>query len=423
MPATPARRARAALLPVCGAAALSLLAACGGGTSSNGSGAVTLALVAPTTADTYLLGTLRRGADLAVRELNDKGGIAIAGSRHRVTLKTYDDGLDPQRTRAAVQSAIHDGALGIVTDGYGAAAAAQDSQSANVPVVVVNNGQASLMDPKSRPSLFRLGIPADAAASVLGAYVARSSKAPAIIHDDTDDGRDGAQQLEQVLPTAGAHVAKDVEVAASLPTVDAQVHAILDAHADSLVVYGTDTFIARVVGAVHTAAPHLPVFTGPNGESPAVRAVAGADATDGLAFVSSRMTSEDDSASFGQFEHRIAAAEGGPIDAGIKDREGREIREPADLEIFSYDAVNVLAAAIEKAGGTQPSAKLVEAMIQVKVKSANGDTRGFNPDNHEGVADDDLYISRISDMVFTPVKDEELSAQLPPADQILADFH
>ncbi len=425
----PVDRCRARLLPVCGAAALFLLSACGGGGGAGGgkgggsSSAVTIALVAPTTADPYMLQTLRRGADLAVRELDARGGLTIAGVHHTVALRTYDDGLDPQRTRAAVQTAIHDGAAGIVTDGYGAAAAAADSAGAGVPVVVVNNGQAELMDAKARPSLFRLGVPNDAAASVLAAYVARSSRAPAIIHEDTDDARDGGTQVEQALSTAGVKAVSDVELAGAVPAADAQVRAALDAHADSLVIWGTDTFVAHVVSAAHAAAPKLALFAGPSAESPAVRAVAGADATDGLAFVASRMTSEDDSASFGQFEHRVAAAAGGPSDAGIADREGREIRQPADLEVFSYDAVDLIAAALEKSGSATPSSALVAAMTQVKVHSANGDTRGFNPDNHEGVADDDLYIARIHDMVFAPVKDEQLSATLPTADQILADFH
>jgi len=418
----PVRRLRVSALPLGAAAAVSVLSACGGGSTGTGSGAVTVALVAPTTADPYVLQTLRRGADLAVRELNAKGGITIAGVKHSVVLRTYDDGLDPQRTRAAVQTAIHDGAVGIVTDGYFAATAAQDSAAANVPVIVVDNGQADLMDPKARPSLFRLGVPNDAAAAVLSAYVAQSSRAPAIIHDDTDNGRDGGQQMQQSLATAQVRSVANIEVAAALPTVDAQIRAALDAHADSLVIWGTDLFDARVVNAARSAAPHLALFTGPSGESPAVRAVAGPDTSEGLVFTTSRMTSEDDSASFGQFEHRLAAAEGGPTDAGIKDREGREIRQPADAEIFSYDAVNVLAAALARSGSAQPAAALVTAMTKVQVHSANGDTRGFNPDNHEGVSDDDLYIARIHDMAFAPVKDEKLSATLPTADQILANF-
>lgn len=414
---------RDAALSLGAALTLSVLAACGSASPNSGNAAVTIALAAPTTADPFVLQTLRRGADLAVRELNAKGGVEVGGTRHTVVLKTYDDGLDPQRTRAAVQTAIHDGAVGIVTDGYDVASAAADSANAGVPVIVVDNGQADLMDPKARPSLFRLGIPNDAAAGILAAYVAGHAKAPALVHDDSDNGRDGATQLQQSLATAGTKAVADIEVAAALPTVDAQIHAALDAHADSLVVWGTDVFVARVVAAAHSAAPQLTLFAGPSAESPAVRAVAGPAGSEGLYFTVSRMTSEDDVVSFGQFEHRLAAAEGGPTDAGVKDAEGREIRQPADAEIFSFDAVNVLAAALAKSGRVAPSPGLIAAMTKVKVPSANGDTRGFNPDNHEGVSDDDLYVARIHDMAFAPVKDEKLSATLPTADQVLADFH
>ena len=403
------------------------LTACGSSGTSNAGGNATapllIAVVAPTTAAPYLAQTLHRGADLAMRELNAGGGITVSGIKHTVQLKTYDDALDPQRTKAAVENAIHDGAFGIVTDGYGAAASAAETDAAGVPQIVIHNGSAALIDPSSHPSLFRLGIGNDAAASILSAYVAKSSKSPGIIHDDTDNGRDGEKQLQQALPTAGVHTVGSQEVAHDAPAVDAQVRSLLDAHADSLIVWGTDTFVGRVVSAAHAASPSLPVFSGPSGESPAVRALAGADASDGLAFVASRMTSEDDSVTFGQFEHRLAAAEGGATDAGVKDREGREVRQPADVEIFSYDAVALLAAASGKLGSTQPSSKLPQLMTQTRTRSVNGDARGFNPDNHEGVSDDDFYIARIHDMVFAPVKDEPLSATLPTADQVLADFH
>lgn len=397
------------------------LTACGGGGNSANAPLV-IAVLAPTTADPYVAQVLHRGADLAVHEINAAGGVTINGVKRQVQLRTYDDALDPQRTASAVQSAIHDGAFGIVTDGYDAAASASASDAAHVPQVIVANGSTQVLDTKAHPSLFRIGIPNDAAASILSAYVAKTSKAPGILHDDTDNGRDGADQLQQALPTAGAHPVASQEAAHDAPAVDAQVRALVDGHADSLVVYGTDAFVARAVTAARAAAPSLPVFAGPSAESPAVRALAGA-ASDGVAFVDSRMTAEDDSASFGQFEHRLATAEGGPTDAGVKNAAGEEIRQPADLEIFPYDAVNLLAAAAQKLGSTQPSADLLTLMTKTSVRSANGDTRGFDPNNHEGVSDDDLYIARIHDMVFDPVKDETLSATLPAADQILAHFH
>jgi branched-chain amino acid transport system substrate-binding protein len=407
------------------AVAVLALSACGGGSSpgNGGGGPLLIALVVPSNAAPYLAQTVRRGADLAMREINAGGGVPVGGSKRKLELRTYDDGLDPQRTRSAVQSAIHDGAFGIVTDGYGALASAADSDAAGVPQIVIHNGSASLIDPQARPSLFRLGVANDAAASILSGYVAKFARAPGILHDDTDNGRDGDKQLRSALPTAGVHPVASQEVAHDAPAVDAQVHALVDAHADALILWGGDAFVARAVGAAHVVAPSLPVFAGPSGESPAVRAQAGPDAGDGLAFAASRMTSEDDAVSFGQFEHRLAAAEGGPTDAGFKDREGREIRQPADVEVFSYDAVALLGAAAQKLGTVSPSSALLQQMTKTRVRSVNGDARGFNPDNHEGVSDDDVYIARIHDMQFAPVKDEPLSATLPTADQILADFH
>ena len=64
-----------------------------------------------------------------------------------------------------------------------------------------------------------------------------------------------------------------------------------------------------------------------------------------------------------------------------------------------------------------------EIVGSVSVKSANGDTRGFNPQNHEGVADDDMYLAVIHDMKFAPVQDEQLSKTLPTENQILSEFH
>ena len=72
-----------------------------------------------------------------------------------------------------------------------------------------------------------------------------------------------------------------------------------------------------------------------------------------------------------------------------------------------------MVAALEKQNSAAPGQSLIAAIGAVSVKSANGDTRGFNPQNHEGVADDDMYIAVIHDMKFAPVQDEQLSKTLP----------
>jgi hypothetical protein len=89
---------------------------------------------------------------------------------------------------------------------------------------------------------------------------------------------------------------------------------------------------------------------------------------------------------------------------------------PPDYAMYSYDFVNVLAAAVQRAGGTDPG-KVLTALNQVSTRGANGDERGFNERNHEGVVDDDVYFGRFEDMTYAPVKDDPLSATLPTIPQ------
>jgi ABC-type branched-subunit amino acid transport system substrate-binding protein len=91
--------------------------------------------------------------------------------------------------------------------------------------------------------------------------------------------------------------------------------------------------------------------------------------------------------------------------------------QPPDYAMYSYDFVNVLAAAIQRAGGVTDKKKILAALNQVTVAGANGDQRGFNERNHEGVVDDDVYFAKFDGMTYRPVKDDPLSATLVPIEQ------
>ena len=84
--------------------------------------------------------------------------------------------------------------------------------------------------------------------------------------------------------------------------------------------------------------------------------------------------------------------------------------------MYPYDFVRVLGAAVRAAQSVDRETVL-KALNQVSVEGANGDQRGFNQANHEGVVDDDVYFARFSGMVFKPVKDDALSSTLPIIDQ------
>ena len=405
------------------AACFALLATACGATSGGGSpskSTILIALNVPTSADPYVAGVIGRGAKLAVLEAN-QGGFKIGSKSYTVALKTYDDNGDPQRAASNVDSALGDGAVAVIEDGVGITASAARTAAAGVPEIDITTGDLKLLE--NRPSAFRLGIPNDAGSSLLGTYIAAHTHSVAILHDDSEDGRDGSTQLVNALMTAAVTPQPVIEVSSSLPTLDTQVQEIAAAHVGGVALWGGDVFIARAVTALRSAGLTTPIYTSQAGESPSVRLLAGRAATDGLTMVTSRMTSENDSTSFGQFEHRLAVAGLGPTDAGLKNSEGQEIRQPNDVDFFSYDSVRLVLAALKKDGSASPGQALLHTLANISITSANGDARGFDPQSHEAFAAADVYIAGIHDMQFEPVKDEQLSATLPKEDEILADFH
>ena len=53
-----------------------------------------------------------------------------------------------------------------------------------------------------------------------------------------------------------------------------------------------------------------------------------------------------------------------------------------------------------------------------QIIGANGDSRAYNADYHEGVSPADMYLARFEGFVFVPVDDDPLSGTLPRVDQL-----
>jgi ABC-type branched-subunit amino acid transport system substrate-binding protein len=161
----------------------------------------------------------------------------------------------------------------------------------------------------------------------------------------------------------------------------------------------------------------VPFYAPPTGADPFVRQQLADHPgwVDGLMFAGGRLTAEVGSAPFQSFEQKVESAYG--IDSvGVKTAAGRTVVEPPETPMYSYDFVNLLAAAISKAGSVDPE-KITAALEEVTTEGANGDSRSFNRSNHEGVVDDDVYFARFRDMTYAPVKDDPLSATLPTIPQ------
>ncbi len=381
-----------------------LLPACAAGGGGSSAGEALFVVSAPLTGEPWVGRFVERGARLAAAELNQGGGI----DGRTVRIEVLDNAGSPQRAAANARTAVSRGALALVTDGVGALAVAEVSEPVDLPVFVVFEGGASIVDPEARPTIFRLA-PANAPMSRrLADYVSEKASKVALLADGTSYGREGVEATRASLARNKIEVSSDAAIGED---VAAQVLQARRGGAQALIVWARAAGVAAVVRAARSSGWDVPIFTGPTGEDPLVRQRLAdrPEWLDGLTFVSFRITSEVGPEPFATYR-KAYEQEFGAEQVGVQ-AGGKPVIMPPDWSTYAYDAVKLTAAAVE-AGGP-----LLAALNSTVITGANGDERGFGPADREGVSPDDMYFGRFTDLRFAPVQDDILSTDLPPVPQ------
>ena len=396
--------------------ALVVLTACGG-SSRNAEGKSLLVVVnAPFSRTPYLGRTIENGVRLAAAELNARG-IRVAGTSYTLKVRSFDSALSPARAVANVRRAVADGAVAIVDEGTGVNASWRIAEKRGVPICIVFEGGSSLVDAETRSNVFRIAPTDHGVAFRLAEYLIPQKLKVAILHDDSDYGTDGKAQLARAFSQNRSSVAIDETVPADALDLGPQVLRARRAHATALLVWGRPATIAAAVTAARSSGWKVPVYTPPTGADPFVRQQLADHPSwvDGLTFAGGRLTAEVGAGPFLHFEQRYRSAFG--LDrVGVRTPRGEPVVEPPETAMYAYDFMNLLAAALVRAGSTDP-AQVTRALEQVTVEGANGDDRAFNEHNHEGVVDDDVYFARFEGMTYAPVTNDALSRTLPTLTQ------
>jgi branched-chain amino acid transport system substrate-binding protein len=389
------------------------LAACRGGDAGGPGRHLLVAVNAPFSRDAFVGRTIAQGVQLAADQIAERGGIRVGDASYTFTVKRYDTGLSAAKAVANVRQAVADGAVAIVDEGTGIDASWQVANAGHVPICIVYQGGEGQVDPESRTNVFRIA-PTDHGVSFRYAeYLDPKGLKVALMTDDTEYGRQGAVALSDAWDRIPEAVAAKIEVPSASTDVAAQVLQARRAGATALVVWARAATIAEVIRAARGAGWDVPVYTPPSGEDPLVRQLLAdhPEWVDGLTFAAGRMTAERGPGPFLRFQQAYVHAFGRD-DTGVTTSSGARVFQPPDYAMYPYDFVNVLAKAVEATHG-QVGAPLVQALNEVEARGANGDERGFNEKNHEGVIDDDVYFAALRDMTYRPVKDDPLSSTLP----------
>ena len=393
-----------------------LLAACGDSKSASGRRPLTIVVNAPFSRTPYLGRTIENGARLAAREV-DANGIKIGDTVYDLRIDTADSALSPARAVANVRRAVGRHAVAIVDEGTGIDASWRVAAASGTPIGVVFEGGRDVVDPETRPNVFRIAPTDHGLAFRLAEYLIPKRLKIAFVHDDSDYGSAGAQAVRSAWSGNPSSIAIDETVPSDALDLSAQMLRARRAGATAVLVWGRAATIASVISAARSAGWDVPFYGPPTAADPFVRQQLADHPqwVDGLTFAGGRLTAEVGTGPFLTFEQKLEGAYGADR-VGVRTSSGRPVIQPPETAMYAYDFVNLVAAALQKAQSTDP-AKVSAALDQVSVEGANGDTRGFNEHNHEGVVDDDVYFARFHDMTYAPVRDDPLSKTLPPVPQ------
>jgi branched-chain amino acid transport system substrate-binding protein len=391
-----------------------VLAGCSSSTQGGAHKRLLVVVNAPFSRTPYLGQTIENGVRLAASEVN-ASALRIGGTSYDLKVQTMDSALSPARALANVRRAAAEHAIAVVDEGTGIDASWRVARG--MPICIVFEGGKESVDPTTRPNVFRIAPTDHGIAFRLAEYLVPKGLKIALLHDDSDYGAAGGAALGEAFSRNRSSVVLDQTVPADALDLAPQILRARRAHATALLVWGQPATIAAAITAARSAGWNVPFFTPPAGADPFVRQqLADHPAwVDGLTFAGGRLTAEIGSGPFTTFAQKYESAYG--VDSvGVKTRAGLQVIQPPETAMYAYDFVNLLAAAVQKAGSTDP-VKIAAALEEVTTEGANGDERAFNKHNHEGVVDDDVYFARFHDMTYAPVKDDLLSATLPTIPQ------
>jgi ABC-type branched-subunit amino acid transport system substrate-binding protein len=395
--------------------ALCLLAtACGEDDSKSTDKTLLIAVNAPFSRTPYVGETIAAGAELAAANTV----VTTKEGRYRFRIKRYDTGLSARTAVGNVRRAVADGAVAILDEGTGVNASWRTAADADRPIGITYQGGIGLVDPMKRPNVFRVAPTDHGMAFRFAEYLIPKGLKVGLVVDDSSYGQEGDKALGQSFASNPEAVAIRLTVPADAPNLAPEVLRARRSGATALLVWAEPTTIAGVIAAARGSGWNVPIYAPATGEDPLVRQqlAHNPDWVDGLTFAAGRPTAEIGPGPFLAFQRSYEERFGVQL-VGVKTPDGAQVVQPPDYAMYSYDFVNVLAAAIQRAGGVEDRPKLLAAMNQVSVPGANGDQRGFNENNHEGVVDDDVYFASFQGMIYSPVKDDPLSATLTQIEQ------
>lgn len=226
------------------AATLAACSSSGGSSSSSGSSggssakSVTVGMLQPLTGDSAAVGlTGRQGAELAVSELNAKGGV----SGTTIKLDVLDDAGDVTTGTNAFTKLTADKPVAILGPNISAVALALVPRLDRVQVPMLSGALSPGLTKSKSPWVFRIRSSDATAANDLVGYATDTRKlsSVALLSEESDYGQGGIAGVKSALQAKGITPVTAVTYAASANDLSSQVLKIKNSGAKSVIFWGS----------------------------------------------------------------------------------------------------------------------------------------------------------------------------------------
>lgn len=200
----------------------------------------------------------KNGADLAIAEINAKGG--ILGKKIEVT--HYDSQSNPGVARGLIQRAIDEKPYAILGPGFSGSVKVTAQLTSDAGIAQVMGGEAAELTRLGMKTLFRTSFGQQSSMPKIAAYLVDEVKVKSVsmVWVNNDFGKGGRDTLSKELQARGIKIAADISTEAGQVDFAADVAKVKAAGADAVFVYLNEEESARILKEIRKADIKVPLI-------------------------------------------------------------------------------------------------------------------------------------------------------------------
>jgi branched-chain amino acid transport system substrate-binding protein len=200
----------------------------------------------------------KNGIDLAIAEINAKGGIL----GRKIEVSHADSQSNPGVARAQVQKALDDNPYVLLGPGYSGSVKVTAPMAQQAGITQIMGGEAAELTQMGNPYLFRTSFGQQSSMPKIAKYIAEEVKAKtaAVVWVNNDFGKGGRDMISKEFAARGVKVVADISTEAGQADFAADVVKVKNANPEVVFVYLNEEESARILKELRNQNIRVPLI-------------------------------------------------------------------------------------------------------------------------------------------------------------------